>query len=84
VSNPEQIVRFKDAELRESYVAALLETDPSKLQEKISRFETAIFERLQRASNNGHDGELQNLHDAVHALRKLQVDKLNYPPWKSK
>jgi hypothetical protein len=62
---------------------AVVELDREKLFEKIQKFETAIFVRLQELSlSNDHQEERQAIDDALSTLRVLKKDRLSYPDWK--
>jgi hypothetical protein len=66
-----------------AYQAALLEVNPQKLPERVKAAEAAIFLRQQvLANSSGGHVERQAIEDAMHALRFLQTEKLNYPDWK--
>ena len=61
---------------------AVLELNREKLFEKIQKFETAIFVRLQElASDSDHHSERQAIQDAVSTIRVLKKDKLSHPDW---
>ena len=62
------------------YRAALLETDPPKLHEKLMQAENAIF---LRPSRTDHHEERLAINDAISALRSLQTTKLNFPNGRS-
>ncbi len=61
--------------------AALLETDPQKLQERCLKAEEAIFLRMQALTDAPDRAEMRAIEDAAHALRVIQVQKLNFPDW---
>jgi hypothetical protein len=67
-----------------AFHAALLETDPQQLHRKVLEAEEAIVQRMQTlAGTPTPDVERHAMEDAIHALRVIQVEKLNYPPWPS-
>ena len=61
------------------YAAALLETDNSKLRDKILAAEKVIYLRLRELSQTDHSAanllELQQVDDALRALHILVEDK---------
>ena len=66
------------------YQEALLETDEQKLREKIHLAEWKVFQRLQQISADAnHREERVAISDALHALRTLKREVLNYPDWDS-
>lgn len=65
---------------QEAYAAAVLETDPERLNEKLYSAEGAIFLRLQDlAGDSDHSEERTHLADAIRGIRGVQVTKLNFP-----
>lgn len=61
---------------------AVLELDREKLFEKIHKFETAVFVRLQELeSDSDHHSERHAIHDALSTIRVLKKDKLSHPDW---
>ena len=60
--------------------AALRESDPQKLPDMVRAAESAIILR-QQALANTPDGqaERQDIDDALHALRVIQREKLDFP-----
>jgi hypothetical protein len=65
--------------------AALAETDPKQLHQRVIAAEEAIFTRMQAlASAPDADTERHAIGDAMRQLRVIQVEKLNYPDWKKK
>ena len=63
---------------------AVIELDREKLLEKIEKFETAIFVRLQElAAYSDHHSERQAIDDAASTIRVLKKDKLSlsHPDW---
>lgn len=65
---------------QEAYAAAVLETHPKRLNEKLHSAEGAIFLRLQElAGDSDHSGERTQIADAIRRIRSLQVTKLNFP-----
>ena len=67
---------------QKAYEDAMVELSSSKLPERISEAEAAIFVRLQ-ALVNSPDGEAerQAIAGALEALRILKRDKLAFPDW---
>jgi hypothetical protein len=64
------------------YNAVIAESDPTKLREKASALETAIFNRFQElAEESDHHTERDALHLAVDNLKHIQETKLGYPVW---
>jgi hypothetical protein len=57
---------------KEVYKAAMVESDPSKLFQRISDALTAILQRVDEARENTHDSERQILTDAAQSLCLLQ------------
>ena len=62
--------------------AAKREDDPQKLVPLLKAAEDAIFLRYQEL-NGKRTKEREAIDRAVATLRKLQVKKLNFPPWES-
>lgn len=59
---------------------AVVEFDREKLFEKIQKFETAVFTRLQElASDSDHHAERQAMSDAATTISILRKDKLSDP-----
>jgi hypothetical protein len=64
------------------YAAALLETDPQKLSERVEAAETAIYKRRQELSQNSeHHTERHVIEDALQSLRVLKKKELGFPDW---
>jgi hypothetical protein len=64
---------FHFPEWQAPYEAALVETDPDKLQECVAAAETAILNRLHVLGGNaGHEQERLAMSDALRALRFLK------------
>ena len=62
--------------------AALLETDPQRLRERVLTAEGAIVSRMEALIGSAsEDAEWQALEEARHKVRALLVEKLNYPSW---
>ena len=60
---------------------AVVELDGEKLIEKIHKFETAVFVRLQElASSSDHHDERQAMTDAASTIVVLKRDKLSPSP----
>jgi hypothetical protein len=65
------------------YQAAVSESGSPELSQKIQAAEQAIFDRLQKLTEDpAHRTERQAIADALAILRKLQRDKLSFPGWK--
>jgi hypothetical protein len=64
-------------EWKREYVAAIMETDPLKLQHKIHLAQDALLRRSQ--SPERHDPERQAMKNATDALRFLLVEVLGHP-----
>ena len=71
-------------EWQRPYQAALLEVDPKKLSQRVEEAEAAIFKRLQQLSE-GQDGQAERevIEGAIHALKILKRESLNFPDWES-
>lgn len=79
---PDQGLEYPD--WQQPYLEALV-ADNSKLQERVTAAETAIFNRLQAISQSrDHVAEREAMADALRALRVLKKEKLNYPDWGAK
>ena len=65
--------------------AVLSETDPRKLESLVYAAETAIFNRMQ-ALNGNPDGSAEQMAipEAIRKLRRVQIEILGYPDWRSK
>lgn len=70
-------------EWQPEYQAILLETDQHRRHERLHAAEFAIVKRLQalKASSDGHI-ERAAIADAIHNLRRLQIEAMGYPAWK--
>jgi hypothetical protein len=69
-------------EWQEPLYAALQERDPQKLQECVFTLEEAITRRKKLlADSPDAEAEKQAIEDAIHTLKVIQVEKLNYPDW---
>ena len=61
----------------------VIELNREKLFDKIQKFETVVFVRLQElASSSDHHEERQAIEDALATVRVLKKDKLAHPDWK--
>lgn len=58
------------------------ETDPIKLVGLLTTIENSIFERLQELGAKDSQ-ERVSIDNAIATLRRLQVEKLNYPKWET-
>jgi len=65
------------------YEAALSESDPHELGLRIYETEAAIFLRLQ-APGGVSPAELDEIKQAIAAIRRLQVEGLHFPELSSK
>jgi len=65
----------------ELYVAAVLETDPNKIVEKISLAQDALRERWHelRQVPLARDREKQRVEDAIRTLNLLRLNELEHP-----
>jgi hypothetical protein len=64
------------------YEAALVETDPGKLLERIHKAEAAIYaRRTELAGLGGEKAEQDAMEDAIKVLRNLEREQLNFPDW---
>jgi hypothetical protein len=67
------------------YAAALLETDPQRLSERVEAAETGIYKQLQQLSQNSdHHTEKNVIEDALQSLRVLKKHELGFPDWEKK
>jgi hypothetical protein len=72
-------------EWQNEYQAALVEPDRENLKRRVEAAETAIFNRLQKISQNSdYQTEKQVIKDALANLRVLKRDKLGFPDWEDK
>jgi hypothetical protein len=62
--------------------AAERETDPAKLLQFLSHIESGIFLRLQELGA-GSFPEREAIEKAIATIRRLQVERLNYPNWEA-
>jgi hypothetical protein len=70
---------------RREFEAALLESDPQKLRQRVEAAEAAIFVRSQALVESAdRHAEQQAISDAIRTLRAIQVEKLGYPDWNKK
>jgi hypothetical protein len=77
---PTQDPRFPD--WQRHLQAALRETHPQKVQQRVFSLEEAIVRRQEfLAYAPDTEAEKQALADAARALRVIQVEKLQYPHW---
>jgi hypothetical protein len=65
------------------YQAAILETDWSKIEERIQAVDSAISARLQEFSTN-HGGTLEEKHRIEDALSGLRALRREVVAWRSK
>jgi hypothetical protein len=64
------------------YEQAVSESDDAKLKVRLHALETALFLRLQGLAKNGngnHQSERFAIQVALADLRRLQVERLNFP-----
>ena len=67
------------------FEAALLDSDPQTLRQRVDAAEAAIFLRSQAlAVSPQGQAEQQALADAIRTLRTIQREKLGYPDWNKK
>jgi len=68
--------------------AALRESDPKNLLERVHVAEVAIFNRLlqlgQQPGDTSSQAERQAIADACKTLRDLKRDRLGFPDWDTK
>lgn len=71
---------FKYPEWQIPLQELILESDRTKLPEKVQKVETLIFERLQQL-REGNDGEIetQAINDAVALLRIIKRERVDLP-----
>jgi hypothetical protein len=62
--------------------AAEREFEPAKLLLLVGAAEEAIFLRIQQSEQKLSAEELEAIDKATQLLRKLQVERLNFPKWK--
>lgn len=60
---------------RSLYRSAILETDDSKLLERINLAETAIRHRIESLNGQPHEKEAHALEDAINGLRVLRTER---------
>jgi len=77
--DPNPSIDLPYPEWQAEYRAALMETDPLKLREKIHVAEDALFRRSQSPERPIDDSERLAMKDAASALRILLVGVLGYP-----
>jgi hypothetical protein len=70
------------SEWEKLYQAAILETDRSKLEERIEAAEFAMHTRLHEFSLN-HGGTLEENRDITDALNRLDIVRSEVVAWKS-
>ena len=63
--------------------AAEREFEPTKLILLLGAAEEAIFLRLQQAAGKLAAEESAAIAKATHVLRRIQVERLNFPQWES-
>lgn len=83
---PPQVIKYP--RWQGSIEAALSETDPKNLLERVHTAEVAIFNRLlelgQHPEHASSQVERQAIADACKTLRDLKRDKLGFPDWETK
>jgi hypothetical protein len=83
---PPQVIKY--ARWQGSIEAALSETDPKKMLERVHAAEIAIFNRLlelaQQSEHVSSQVERQAIADACKTLRGLKRDRLGFPDWETK
>ena len=67
---------------QEACKAAEQETDPKKLLQFLSDIESGIFLRLQELGAAAPQ-EREAIEKAAATIRRLQVERLNYPKWEA-
>ena len=65
------------------YIAAMTETDGTKIPVRLYDAEPAIFVRLQMLSTAKNCEERTALDEAIRGLRDLKREELNFPDWTS-
>jgi hypothetical protein len=68
---------------RKACEAAQREVEPVKLSLLIGVAEEAIFLRLQQTEEKLTQEEREAINDATRELRRLQVERLNFPRWEA-
>lgn len=64
---------------RPEFQEVVVEFDREKLIEKVQKFETAVFLRLQElASSSDHHGEREAIADAASTIAALKKNKLSH------
>ena len=77
-----QAGKFPDGEWQRFYLAAMSETDLTKLAEKLHEAEAAIFERFRNLSaDTDNQAELIALDDATLRLHVLKRETVCFPDW---
>jgi hypothetical protein len=80
---PPEMILYPD--WQNEYAAALLETNPQELSQRVEAAETAIYKRLQQLSQNSdHYTERQVIEDALASLKVLKRNELGFPDWEKK
>lgn len=78
----EKFNRLKKTRWQHACQAAERETDPEKLIQFLSDIESGIFFRLQELGA-GSFQEREAIEKATATIRRLQVERLNYPYWEA-
>ncbi len=65
--------RFSNADWKPLYNAAVLETDITKLPERITTARSAIFDRIEESFAHSLQGEHRAMDEALRHLRRLAV-----------
>ena len=83
MADPSDLILYP--EWQHEYYAALIETAPGKLSERVTAAETTIFKRLQTMSTGPESlAEQQAIEDALASLRILKKERLGFPDWEKK
>ena len=72
-------MKEKLPEWKSIYLAAALETDSTKVVQRIDDAEAAITRRLQESDLVLSAEEAQAMHEAIRALRMLRHDRVGQP-----
>ena len=68
---------------QKAFEAAQREFEPAKLILLLQAAEAAIFYRLQQTRENLSTEEREAIDTASRAIRRIQVERLNFPEWES-
>ena len=68
---------------RKACEAAEREFEPAKLLLLIAAAEECIFLRLQQSDQKLTQKEREAIDEATRALRRLQIERLNFPKWEA-